>query len=472
MRCILPSILKGFLFLSLPITGSVAPLCAAEAQQPLSDFNAVQAIFDQNCLDCHSAQEPAGNLVLEDFPSLMKGGESGASVIPGNSAESLLVKFIESGVEHEGKKKFMPPGKRKRLEPSEIALIKSWVAAGAHPPADSAPLTKAISAPKIEPKAAPRKAISAIAYSPKQDSLAVARYSEVDILDAKTKAVTRTLQGHHGMINSLAFSQDGQFLFVASGENGLFGEVKQWQVTDFTLKNTFEGHRDILYSVAVSPDGKILATGSYDQKIKLWDIASGKEMKTLSGHNGAVFGLAFRPDGKILASASGDSTVKLWNVTTGARVDTLSQPLKEVYCVAFSPDGKKLFSGGVDNRIRVWAISDTAVETTNPILESRFAHEGAVLRLAASPDGRMLLSCADDRTVKLWDAETLRERWLKDNQSDWVSGLGFLDEKNHSGIFLGRLDGTLDFYHLSGAKIASANSGTNSSQSANRNSSK
>src|SRR5204863_9865786 len=136
------------------------------------------------------------------------------------------------------------------------------------------------------------------------------------------------------------------------------------------------------------PDGTLLATGGYDQKIILWEVASGQPLRTLAGHNGPVFGLAFRPDGKILASASGDRTVKLWNVADGARLDTLGQSLMELYAVVFMPDGSRVAAGGVDNRIRVWAVSASGKEGTNPLLYSRFAHEGPILRLAFSRNGQ------------------------------------------------------------------------------------
>jgi mono/diheme cytochrome c family protein len=58
--------------LLLTLAGSLH-LCAATP-----DFAAVQAIFNQHCLDCHAAQDPEAKLVMEDFETLMKGGESGA----------------------------------------------------------------------------------------------------------------------------------------------------------------------------------------------------------------------------------------------------------------------------------------------------------------------------------------------------------------------------------------------------------
>ena len=432
----------------------IASLRAAESGTT-NAYAAVDAIFNEHCLDCHAAQDPEGKLVLESFEDLMKGGESGAVIAAGKSGESLLVKMIEGRAEKDGKKLIMPPGKkRKKLSAEEIAAIKTWIDAGAPAPPKGATIAKELVVPKIEPKVPPRRAIKAIAYAPGRKLIAVARYGEVGLVSAGSHAVLRTLGEHRGSVNALAFSSDGRYLFAASGEAGLFGEVRQWDVSDGRLFYVFEGHKDAVYSVAVSPDGKTLATGSYDQKIKLWNVETGEETRTLAGHNGAVFGLAFRPDGKMLASASADRTVKLWDVASGERRDTLSQPLKEQYTVAFSLDGKRLAAGGVDNRIRVWQISENGAETTNPILYSRFAHEGAILKIVYSSDGKTLLSSADDQTVKLWDTDEIKEKLVIEKQPDWPPALAFLAEDK--SFVVGRLDGSLEFYDTGTGKVVAA----------------
>ncbi|MDB5171630.1 MAG: repeat-containing protein, partial [Phycisphaerales bacterium] len=441
--------MRSFLFAIICVIGWTANVTTA-ADAPT--FSQVHAILAQRCMSCHDAKESEGELVMESYESLMKGGEKGADIIPGKAEESRLVAEIE----HRNKPFMPPPKKAEAVPPAEIAVIRAWIDAGAPGPkpgeavATAAPATQPFA--RIAPKGTPRRPVLSLAYEPKAKIIAAARPGGVEIWSAQQQAIVHRLGGLAGDVNAVVFSADGTKLVAAGGEPGVKGRVWVWSVADWTLVRTLEGHKDAVYSLAISADGTLLATGSYDQKITLWKIADGTALRNLEGHNGAVFGVAFRPDGKVLASVSADRTLKLWDVAGGKRLDTRPESSKELYALAFSPDGKRVAAGGVDNRIRVWQVSDAATEGSNPLLASQFAHEGTILRIAWSVDGKNLLSSADDNTVKLFEAEGLSQKAALPPQADWPSALSFaLDDKQAA---VGRLDGTVGFYDtLTGKEI-------------------
>ncbi len=430
-----------------------APLLAQTPSSAAIDYDKqIAPLLDQYCADCHGADDPDGGFRVDAFAEMIKGGEEGPSIVVGKSAESLLVKFLEGRSGRGGKNEFMPPGKRDKLKPEEIALIKSWIDSGAKGPvvaADQPPKPREVITAKVAPKVTPPRMIQAVAFSDAAKLVAVGRYGEVELLNPLTRAVVRKLAGFKGRVNAVAFSADGKAVFAAGGEPGIAGEVQQWQVVDGKAVRRFEGHLDACYALTLSPDGKVLATGSYGQKIKLWDTTTGKELTTLKGHNGAVYGLGFRPDGKVLASASADRTVKLWSIPDGQRLDTLSQPTKEQNAVVFSRDGKQLFAGGADNRIRIWTISMEAKEGTNALSTARFAHEGGILNLTRSGDGTLLASAATDRSLKIWQTSDLTEKQVLEKQPDWAPGLVFADKNQ---LVAGRVDGSLAVYDSTNGK--------------------
>lgn len=48
---------------------------------------------------------------------------------------------------------------------------------------------------------------------------------------------------------------------------------------------TLTAHSNWVNSIAISPDGQQIASGSYDETIKLWQLRTGKQLAALTGHH-------------------------------------------------------------------------------------------------------------------------------------------------------------------------------------------
>lgn len=115
------------------------------------------------------------------------------------------------------------------------------------------------------------------------------------------------------------------------------------------------GHHNAIYTVSFSPRGNIVASGSYDEAVRLWDIRSGRCMKTLPAHSDPVSGVHFNRDGTMIVSCSHDGLIRIWDVSTGQCLRTLvEEDNAPVMGVRFSPNGKHLLAGTLDSCVRLW----------------------------------------------------------------------------------------------------------------------
>jgi hypothetical protein len=425
-------------------TAGLALLASLAASSALAapDFHAdIAPLLRDYCLGCHNEQDKEGDLSVETFADLMRGGESGPSIVPGKAAESFLVRTVTKE-----EKPTMPPKKEPQPSASEVALLQAWVNAGAPGPAKDKDVslrsTLIVPAVPVAAKALQKQPVSATAVSPDGQLLAVARYGVVQIMDAASQKILRELADHPGKVNAVHFSANGQQLLSASGVAGLRGTAVLWEVASGKKLREFgTGSRDIFYDAEFSPDGSQIATAGYDRDVSLWETATGKLLHRIAVHNGAVFDLAFSPDGRVLASASADQTIKLWSTRSGERLDTLNQPQGEQYSVLFTPDGQHILAAGGDNRIRLWRLLSVEKPQLNPLLAARFAHEGEIVRLAITADGRHLISSSADLTLKSWTLPALENSGLIDQQPDIAAAIAL--SADGKTLVAGRMDGSL-----------------------------
>ena len=66
-----------------------------------------------------------------------------------------------------------------------------------------------------------------------------------------------------------------------------------------------------------------MASGSFDNTIKVWNVDNGTCEKTLKGHQASVTVLA-QVGLNQLASGAGDKSIKIWDLESGACVKTLT----------------------------------------------------------------------------------------------------------------------------------------------------
>jgi cytochrome c len=104
------------------------------ADKPAFYTQKVRPIFQTSCGKCHMDVNHKGGLSLETKAATMKGGRDGVVIVPGDPANSLLVKLIR----HEGPPADpMPmPQKADKLSDADIATITQWIKAGAVMPPD------------------------------------------------------------------------------------------------------------------------------------------------------------------------------------------------------------------------------------------------------------------------------------------------------------------------------------------------
>jgi len=92
----------------------------------------IQPLFAANCVKCHGPTKQMADLRLDTRTAALKGGQSGKAVLPGRSAESLLI----AAVSHLDADLAMPP-EGDPLTARQVGLLRAWIDQGAKGPDDA-----------------------------------------------------------------------------------------------------------------------------------------------------------------------------------------------------------------------------------------------------------------------------------------------------------------------------------------------
>ena len=400
----------------------------------------VAPILATRCLACHDAKTAKGRFNVETFAALMRGGESGAEITPGKSADSNLVNLIEDGT---------MPQDADPLSKEEIAAIRKWIDTGATLDAGLNPADPLIAIMPSMPQPLPPVAyrvpipVTAVAFSPDGSQLATSGYHEIIIWSAKDGRRLGRITNIAERVYGIQYSPDGKLIAVAAGTPAQLGEVKLFAAESGELVADLVRTGDAVFAVAFSPDGKRLATAGADRAIRVFDVATKKQQLLIEDHADWVMDVAWLPDGSKLVSASRDKTAKVFDAKTGDSLVTFNGHAEPVFGVAVAPDGKTVITSGRDKSLRRWNVSDA--KEVHRI--TGFGDE--VFRVVVTRDGR-IFSCSADRKARVHSLADGKLLTTFAGHADWVYSLAYNDATKR--LATGSFDGEVRIWNVQNGK--------------------
>lgn len=293
--------------------------------------------------------------------------------------------------------------------------------------------------------------ISEIVFNPDGKTFASADSSgDVRVWDVESRRhLFRASAG--GSANSIAYSPDGKLLAAAAdykdGWIYLFdaytGDHIRWLIT-----NTRR-----ISCLAFSPDGKTLASGSYDNTVRLWDVDlaltwgieyADMQRDIIRRHNDYIIDIEYSRDGRYIATASKDKHIYLWDASSLNLQHTFRSDTYYPRDIAISPDNHTLVGKYSDNTIRVRHDRGYISSFWREHIITGHRYNGSLIDI--SPDGNTLVCGSDNHALSLWDVNTATLQHSLIGHTAYVQSVAFSPVDNNL-IASGSNDGTLRLWN-------------------------
>lgn len=420
--------------------------------EPVSYYKQIRPILQQSCQGCHQPAEPNGGLIVTSYAAFQEGGMGGASFIPGNPEDSMIMEYIS------GEDPLMPQ-EGDPLTAEEVELFSRWIAESA---LDDTPLSldDTISSNQPPVYIAP-PVISALAYSPDGKTLAVSGYREILLHKSDGSELIGRLVGEAHRIESIAYTLDGKILGAVGGTPAQFGEVQLWDTSTNILIQSMRPTYDTLYGMSFSPDGELLAFGCSDKTVRLLSVADGKETLKFDNHSDWVFGTLFSMDGTHFVSGSRDGALKLVNLNNGAFIDDINASNKGyggISCIGRHPQEDLVLSAGEDRIPRLYRIfRETQRDKGNTdfnLVREFEAHPGPVHAVGFNQAGTKIAVGGVSGEVRIYNVEDGEQLVTLKGNAAAVFALAF--HPNDQQIVTGGFDGTVRIFNTTSGELVKA----------------
>lgn len=212
------------------------------------------------------------------------------------------------------------------------------------------------------------------------------------ILRRASSSRNAILRGHDSYINSVNFSNTGNFIVTASSDS----TIRIWDVLS-GYEKVLKDAAPVTYA-SFSPDEEYIISGTRDSIIRFWSIRDGLVMNELVGHTQGITSVCYSTDGEMYLSSSADSTARIWY--KNGKCTLLLGHNNCVNHATFNPFCNEVATASSDSTVRIW---DVNTGTCKNVLRS---FNGEVWRISYSPNGRYLATASKERTIRIFDTNS------------------------------------------------------------------
>jgi COMPASS component SWD3 len=201
--------------------------------------------------------------------------------------------------------------------------------------------------------------ITCVRFSP--DGLVIACSTSTGFLalrhpdDSLTERITQ--QPHTKSISELKWSEDSQLLLTCSDD----GTLKLSRASDLAVVCECKGHHSYVTCCDISSHNIRIASGSYDESVRVWDSGSGRCLRMMSAHSEPVTAVSFSHDGLFVVSSSWDGFCRVWLSHSGQCVKSFDLYGKAICFSKLTPNNEYVLAACNNSTIKLLTILDSSV---------------------------------------------------------------------------------------------------------------
>jgi WD40 repeat protein/serine/threonine protein kinase len=245
-----------------------------------------------------------------------------------------------------------------------------------------------------------------VALSPDSKLVAAMDLEVAHVWDAGTgEPLAELVDGTSSGSPSLAFSSDGDWLAMSSGNNVHVFDAETWKQVLVISGPGIDGQ-------SWDPNGPRLLTGSTDGDVSIWAIPTGQRVHHLRHVGEPVDAVAFSPDGRLVVAASRDGNEQIWNAATGKLRSQGNYLRSKIRHIEFDPTSTLVVAAGTSGAV---AVADAAQGMLVSVLDGP---RNVVMVAHFDRSSQRVVGASWDGTARIWNAGAPYHRWGSPPVSD------------------------------------------------------